>query len=92
MSGVNTNVNANINWPLVAGLGVAAAVLFYALYIVNNQLQQADQLVGGASSDVQAVLSPIAKAFNWVGSLFDSSTSTADDGTDGQAPNGGTAF
>jgi hypothetical protein len=69
------NYSANVNWPLVAGLGVAAAVLFYALYIVNGQLQQADSLVGGAASDIQAVVSPITSAFSWVGGLFGDSTS-----------------
>lgn len=70
------NVSAEINWPLVAGLGVTAAVLFYALYIVNGQLQQADSLLGGAASDVQSVISPITNALNWASGLFGSGGSS----------------
>jgi len=62
------------NWPLVVGVGLIAAVLFYALYIVNNQLQGADQIIGGAGSDVQSILSPITGLFSWVGNLFNSSS------------------
>jgi hypothetical protein len=66
------SANLNANWPIVAGLGVAAAVLVYALYIVNEQLQQADNLIGGAGTDVQSVVSPIVNAFNYLGNLFSS--------------------
>jgi hypothetical protein len=77
---MSQSVSAEINWPLVAGLGVAAGVLIYALHIVNNQLGQADNLLGGAANDVQTVLSPITGLFNWVGNLFsgDSDASTSD--------------
>ena len=81
------SVNANINWPLVAGLGIAAAVLFYALHIVNNQLNQADALLGGAAQDVQSVVSPItavtnffSNAINGVSSWFSSGDTGSSDG------------
>jgi len=80
---VDTSVNANINWPLVAGLGVTAAVLFYALHILNNQLNQADSLLGGAASDVQSVISPITSATNWLSSLFGGGGSSDGGSSDG---------
>lgn len=64
------------NWPLIAGIGILAAVLFYALYIVNGQLQQADNLIGGAGSDVQEILSPITGLFNWIGGWFTGSNNS----------------
>jgi hypothetical protein len=79
---------ANINWPLVAGLGVAAAVLIYALNIVNGQLQQLDTGISAIGSEAQTLTSPITSisgaisgAINWVGGLFGSSS--PDSGGDG---------
>jgi len=61
---------ANINWPLVAGLGVTAAVLFYALYIVNGQLQQLDSLGTGVASSIQGaaswITSPLQTIQTWL--------------------------
>jgi hypothetical protein len=54
---------AEINWPLVAGLGVAAAVLFYALYIANNQLQAADSAVASIGNIPSSI-------GNWISGLF----------------------
>jgi hypothetical protein len=78
MAGAGASFGAEINWPLVAGLGVTAAVLFYALYIVNGQLQQADQLVGGTASTLQSIVSPITSATNWISSLFSGDPSGSD--------------
>ncbi len=66
--GTQTHVGAEINWPLVAGLGVTAAVLFYALYIVNGQLQQVDNAVTGIASPFAAISSAISNFFNGGGS------------------------
>jgi threonine/homoserine efflux transporter RhtA len=67
--GVNTGFSANINWPLVAGLGLTAAVLFYALYIVNGQLNAIDSaattLSQAASNAASAITSPLQTIQNW---------------------------
>jgi hypothetical protein len=63
MAGAGANFGAEINWPLVAGLGVTAAVLFYALYIVNGQLQQIDSLGSGLASAIQGVASTVTSPF-----------------------------
>jgi hypothetical protein len=72
----SANADLGANWPLVAGVGILAALLFYALYIVNGQLNQADNLVGGTASDVQKILSPITGLFSWLGGLFSSSSNS----------------
>jgi hypothetical protein len=70
MAGAGASFGAEINWPLVAGLGVTAAVLFYALYIVNAQLQQLDALGQGAASAIanaaSVVTSPLQTIENWL--------------------------
>jgi hypothetical protein len=72
MSALNTNTgfSANVNWPLVAGLGVAAAVLFYALYIVNNQLNTLDSaaqaLADGVKNAASVVTSPLQAISTWL--------------------------
>lgn len=65
------------NWPLVAGVGILALVLFYALYIVNGQLDAADnalaqlgQWLGNIGTDVQSVVSPFTSLGNWLSGLF----------------------
>lgn len=71
---MSTSVSANINWPLVAGLGITAAVIFYALNIVNNQLGQADALLGGAATDVQNAVQSVQSVISAPASIWQSIT------------------
>jgi hypothetical protein len=65
---------AEINWPLVAGLGVTAAVLFYALYIVNGAFTTTENAVNTtvntAASAVNTAIAPFAAISNAITGFF----------------------
>jgi hypothetical protein len=69
MAGLGLSENVNIDWPLVVGLGVVAAVIFYALYIVNGQLNALDTaastLSTAASNAAGAITSPLKTIQGW---------------------------
>lgn len=69
MSALGVSENVNIDWPLVAGLGVVAAVVFYALYIVNGQLNALDSaatsLSQGISNAASVITSPLQDIKDW---------------------------
>jgi hypothetical protein len=61
------------NWPLVIGVGILAAVVFYALYIANNLLNgdpNANQspssgvASGGIIGAITSITQGVASAFN----------------------------
>jgi len=51
------------NWPLVIGIGILAAVVFYALYIVNNAATTVETPLG-------QILAAIAAPFQAITNLF----------------------
>lgn len=84
---VNVSELPEANWPLVVGVGVLAAVAFYILYIVNQQLTPVSTTTGALAGAVSSVLSPITNAFNALGNWIsgNSSGSTDDGGGGGSA-------
>jgi hypothetical protein len=47
---VEYRAGAEVNWPVVAGVGVLGIVACYILYSVNNLIQQAENDIGSALS------------------------------------------
>jgi hypothetical protein len=52
--GYSTDLDAN--WPLVIGVGLIVAVVFYALYIVEQQLTPISTTTGALSNFINGIL------------------------------------
>jgi hypothetical protein len=90
MASVDVSEFPKANWPLVVGVGILAAVVFYALYIVNEQLNTAvDPLIAQIQNLLnnaqQAIANPLC---SWFGIFCSSGSSDSDSADEG----GGSAF
>lgn len=54
-----TEFGASANWPLVAGIGILGAVLIYALYLVNQQLNTVTSPASSALSSAGQIANQV---------------------------------
>lgn len=83
---VNVSELPEANWPLVVGVGVLAAVAFYILYIVNQQLTPVSTTTGALANLIQAIVAPVTSAAQSINNWISGDTSG------GAATDGGSAF
>lgn len=57
------------NWPLVVGVGILAAVLVYALFIVNEQLTPVSTATSGLAGLLGSIENAIEAPLNWLANL-----------------------
>lgn len=79
MASTDVNLGADVNWPVVVGIGILAAVSFYILYSVNNIVQNVESVtttpLAGLESGVGQFISNL-NPFNWFSGSSDSGADT----------------
>lgn len=64
MPGQEIKAGAEVNWPVVAGVGILGAVAFYLLYSVNNLLGQVESVTITPLSQVEGTITGILHYLN----------------------------
>jgi hypothetical protein len=76
MASSEVKFGADVNWPVVAGVGIIAVFAFYLLYSVNNTLTQVESVttapLAGLESGVGSLLSWLNPS-NWFSGSSDGS-------------------
>ena len=76
---VNVSELPEANWPLVVGVGILAAVVFYALYIINQAASGPETAINGVSGLVGSITGFFSNIFSGLTGWFNDNVSSPSD-------------